>query len=84
MRLLLDGEVPGVPARIEVTAARCADSVRAEFLPQSYARLAQPSELSVDGTTVLCESSGTARMTGTINGETIDFSGTGVFEFLYG
>ncbi|MCV7256117.1 hypothetical protein HZU40_10565 [Mycolicibacterium fluoranthenivorans] len=84
MRLLLDGEVPGVPARIEVTAARCADSVRAEFLPQSYARLAQPSELSLDGTTVLCESSGTARMTGTINGETIDFFGTGVFEFLYG
>ncbi|MHA3023484.1 hypothetical protein ACXPWS_24855 [Mycobacterium sp. BMJ-28] len=84
MRLLLDGEVPSVPARIEVTAARSGDTIRAEFQPQSYARLAQPSELSLDGTTVLCESSGTARMTGSINGADIDFAGTGVFEFLYG
>lgn len=84
MRLLLDGEVPGVPAKIDVTAARCGDMVHAEFFPASYARLAQPSEVSLDGTIVLCESSGTARMTGSINGEKIDFIGTGVFEFLHG
>lgn len=84
MRLLLDGDVPGVPARIEVTAARAGDTVHAEFVPQSYARLAQPGELSLDGTTVLCESSATATMTGSINGERVEFAGTGIFEFLYG
>ena len=31
MRLLLDGEVPGVPKRIEITATRAADTVHAEF-----------------------------------------------------
>ncbi len=84
MRLLLDGDVPGVPATVEVTAAHSGDIVCARFFPESYARLAQPSELALDGTTVLCESSGTATMTGSINGEGIDFAGTGVFEFLHG
>ena len=31
MRLLLDGEVPGVPERIEITATRAGDTVHAEF-----------------------------------------------------
>jgi hypothetical protein len=84
MRLLLDGEVPGVPERIEVTATRASDSVHAEFRPQSYARLAQPSELALDRSIVLCETSGTARVSGSINGKDIDFVGAGVFEFLYG
>ena len=84
MRLLLDGEVPGVPERIEITATRAGDKVHAEFRSQSYARLAQPSEVCLDRSTVLCETSGTARASGTINGEDVDFVGTGVFEFLYG
>lgn len=84
MRLLLDGEVPDVPARIDITATRADDTVRAEFQSKSYARLAQPSEVRLDRSTVLCETSGTARASGTINGEDVDFVGTGVFEFLYG
>lgn len=84
MRLLLDGEVPGVPARIEITASSADDKVHAEFRPHSYARLAQPSEVRLDRSTVLCEAGGTARASGRINGEDVDFVGTGVFEFLYG
>ncbi len=84
MRLLLDGEVPGVPERIEITATWAGDEVRAEFRPRSYARLAQPSETRLDRSTVLCETGGTARASGTINGEDVDFVGTGVFEFLHG
>lgn len=84
MRLLLDGAVPGVPDRVEITATRAGDTVDAEFRPRSYARLAQPSEVSLDRSTVLCETEGTARMSGSINGSPIDFTGTGVFEFLHG
>jgi len=84
MRLLLDGEVPGVPERVEITATRAGDTVHAEFRSQSYARLAQPSEVCLDRSTVLCETDGSARASGTINGEIVDFVGTGVFEFLYG
>ena len=84
MRLLLDGEVSDVPERVEIDAARVDDAIRAEFRSHSYARLAQPSEVALDRSTVLCETSGTATVTGTINGELIDFVGTGVFEFLYG
>jgi hypothetical protein len=84
MRLLLDGEVPAVPERIEITATRAGDTVHAEFHPKSYARVAQPSEVSLRRSTVLCETSGTARVSGAINGKHIDFVGAGVFEFLYG
>jgi hypothetical protein len=84
MRLLLDGEVSDVPERVEVSATRAGDAVHAEFRPQSYARLAQPSEVCLDRSTVLCETSGTAHVSGSINGERMDFVGTGVFEFLYG
>ncbi|MGO9156959.1 hypothetical protein [Mycobacterium sp.] len=84
MRLLLDGEVPGVPERVDVTATRAGDRVHAEFRSQSYARLAQPSEVRLDRSTVLCETGGAARASGTVNGENIDFVGTGVFEFIYG
>jgi hypothetical protein len=84
MRLLLDGEMSDVPERVEIDATRAGDSVHAEFRPQSYARLAQPSEVSLDRSTVLCETNGTAQASGSINGERIDFVGTGVFEFLYG
>lgn len=84
MRLLLDGEVPGVPERIDITATRAGDRVHAEFRSHSYARLAQPSEVRLDRATVLCETGGTTRASGTINGEDFDFVGTGVFEFLYG
>ena len=84
MRLLLDGDVPGVPECVDVTASRAGDTVHVEFRPQSYARLAQPSEMSLTGSTVLCEANGTAEVTGSIDGQPIDFVGTGVFEFLYG
>jgi hypothetical protein len=84
MRLLLDGEVPDVPERVEVTATRAGDAVYAEFRPSSYARLAQPSEVCLDRSTVLCETSGTARVSGKINGEDVNFVGAGVFEFLHG
>lgn len=84
MRLLLDGDVPGVPECVAVTANRAGDTVHVEFRPQSYSRLAQPSEMSLTGSTVLCESNGTAEVTGQINGKVFDFIGTGVFEFLHG
>jgi hypothetical protein len=84
MRLLLDGEVPGVPEGIDITATRARDRVRAEFCSRSYARLAQPSEVYLDRSIVLCETDGTVRASGTINDENFDFVGTGVFEFLYG
>lgn len=84
MRMLLDGEVPGVPEWIDISAARAGDRVHTEFRSHSYARLAQPSEVRLDGTTVLCETGGAARVSGTINGEHFSFVGAGVFEFLYG
>lgn len=84
MRLLLDGEVPGVPERIDITARRAGNTIHVEFCPHSYARLAQPSEVRLDRSTVLCETGGTTRVRGWINGEDVDFSGTGVFEFLHG
>jgi hypothetical protein len=84
MRLLLDGEVPGVPERIEIAATRAGDRVHAEFRSRSYARLAQPSEVCLDRSTVLCETGGTVRASGTVKGVDFDFLGTGVFEFLYG
>jgi hypothetical protein len=84
MRLLLDGQAPGVPQRVEITAHRAGDTVSAEFCPQSYARLAQPSEVRLDGATVLCETSGTARVTGSVAGADFDVAAAGVFEFLHG
>jgi len=84
MRLLLDGAASGVPECVDVTANRAGDTVRAEFHPQSYARLAQPSEVHMGRSTVLCETNGTARVSGEINGVDFTFHGAGVFEFLHG
>jgi hypothetical protein len=84
MRLVLGGEVSDIPERMEIAAKRADDAVHAEFRPQSYARLAQPSEVCLDRSVVLCETDGTARVSGSINGEGIDFVGAGVFEFLHG
>jgi hypothetical protein len=84
MSLLLDGHAPGVPDSMQISAARAGDAVHAEFRPSSYARLAQPSELDLDRCTVLCEASGTARVTGTVAGRPVDFVGTALFEFLHG
>jgi hypothetical protein len=84
MRLVLGGEASDVPERIEIAATRAGDAVHVEFGPQSYARLAQPSEVCLDRSVVLCESNGTARVAGSINGEDIDFVGDGVFELLHG
>ena len=84
MALLVDGHAPGVPACLEITAARAGDTVHAEFRPTSYARLAQPSERHLDRCTVLCEAGGTARVTGTVAGRSVDFVGAALFEFLHG
>jgi hypothetical protein len=84
MRLLLDGAATGVPERIDIAASRAGDTVRAEFHPRSYARLAQPSEVCLDRSVVLCETSGTARVSGSFDGTDSDFVGDGVFEFLHG
>jgi hypothetical protein len=83
-RLVVDGEIPGVPEVVEITATRAGDSVHAEFRPASYARLVHPSEVSLDRCTVLCETSGATHVAGTINGQAMDFTGAGVFEFLHG
>ncbi|WP_280835422.1 hypothetical protein [Mycolicibacterium frederiksbergense] len=84
MRLLLDGSGPQVAERVEISATRAGDTVHAEFRPHSHARLGQPSELCLDRATVLCETTGSARVSGSIDGESIDFTGAGVFEFLHG
>lgn len=84
MRVVLDGTTPAVPHRFRISAARVDDEVHAEFRAVSYARLAQPSELGLTRSTVLCETNGTVAVTGTIGGRELDFVGAGVFEFLYG
>jgi len=84
MRLIVDGEVPGVPECVEIAATRAGDTVHAEFHAASYARLAHPSELDLQRSTVLCETSGTAHVAGNIRGERFEFVGAGVFEFLHG
>ena len=80
----LTAKCSDVPERIEIHATRAGDTVHAEFRPQSYARLRSRARCALERSTVLCETSGTARVSGSINGEDIDFVGTGVFEFLYG
>ena len=75
MRLLLDGDVSDVPRLVEIDAARAGDEIHTEFRSHSYARLAQPSEVSLNRSTVLCETSGTAEVNGSINGERIDLAG---------
>lgn len=84
MRLVLGGDATDVPAAMEITATRSDDVVRAELRTESYARLAQPSEVHLDRSVVLAECSGTASVSGRINGDNIDFSGVGVLEILRG
>jgi hypothetical protein len=84
MRLLLGGDASDVPASIEITARSSADAVRVEFRPESYSRVALPSEVLLDRSVVLCEASGTARVSGSVGGKELDVSGTGVFELLHG
>lgn len=84
MQLILDGRSPGVPGHVEITASRAGDAVHADFAADSYARLVYPSEVRLTGTTVLCETSGAARVTGAVGGERIDFTGSAIFEFLHG
>ncbi|MCW2901060.1 MAG: hypothetical protein JWO67_3325 [Streptosporangiaceae bacterium] len=84
MRLVLGGEACDVPESVEITGTRSGETVRAEFRPVSYARLAQPSEVDLDRSVVLCETSGTAYVRGVVDGEELDFTGDGVFEWLHG
>jgi hypothetical protein len=84
MQLVLGGEASDVPQSIEIAGTRADNTLHAQFQPQSYARLAQPSEAFLDRSVVLCEVNGNARVTGSIDGENVDFTGPGVFELLYG
>ena len=84
MRLVLGGEASDMPQMIEIAATRAGNTMHAQFEPQSYARLAQPSEVFLDRSVVLCETNGSAHVTGSIDGEDVDFVGAGVFELLYG
>jgi hypothetical protein len=84
MRLVLEGQVADIPERIEIRATRARDAVEAVFRLDSHTRLAQPSEVRLDRSVVLYETSGTAHVSGSINGEHIDFVGAGVFELLNG
>jgi hypothetical protein len=84
MRLVLGGDAADVPASIQLTAERSGDVVHAHFRPASYARIAQPSEVRLDRSVVLCETSGTVHVEGSVGGEAVDFIGSGVFELLHG
>jgi hypothetical protein len=84
MRLLLAGDAADVPERVDVTAAHAEGTVHAEFEVESYTRVAQPSEVSLDGSVVLVESSARVRVDGRIGGEPVDFHGSGVLEVLHG
>lgn len=84
MRLLLGGEAADVPASVEITAARPGATMRVEFRSGSYARLAQPSEISLDRAVVLAEVGGRARITGSVDGEDLDVDCAGVVELLHG
>jgi hypothetical protein len=84
MRLLLGGSASDVPSSIAITGTRFADQVRAEFRPESFARVALPSQTCLDRSVVLAETSGPARVTGVIDGVELDVSGVGVFELLHG
>lgn len=84
MRLVLGGIASDVPASLEITAARSGDSVRAEFRPESFARLAHPSEVRLDRSVVLCETAGPVRALGVIGGEDFAVEGVGVFELCHG
>ncbi|MGH4009208.1 MAG: hypothetical protein ACRDTH_13815 [Pseudonocardiaceae bacterium] len=84
MRLVLGGESSDVPGSIEITASSSAGSVQAMFRPESYVRLAQPSELALDRAVVLSEISGAAQISGSVHGCPIEATGAGVFELLHG
>jgi hypothetical protein len=84
MRLLLAGDAADVPERVTVTAERAGDTVRAEFEVESYARVAQPSEVSLDGAAVLVESSARVRVDGRLGDDPVEFHGSGVLEVLHG
>ena len=84
MRLLLDGDVPDVPALVEIDATRAGDT-RPHRVPLTVLRAAGSAQRgepeSVDGA---LRNHRHRQRHGSINGEPIDFVGTGVFEFLYG
>ena len=84
MRLVLGGLASDVPRSIAITGQRSRDRVRAEFQPESHARVALPSQTCLDRAVVLTETSGPARVTGVIDGVDLDVTGVGVFELLHG
>ena len=84
MRLVLDGEIPDVPERVEITATRAGDAVHAEFRPRSYARLAQPSEIRLEPVDRALRDEWHRAGERDDQRRALDFVGTGVFEFLHG
>jgi hypothetical protein len=84
MRLVLAGDVADVPESVEIIGRRAGDEMRANFRPASYARVALPSEVQLDRSVMLCETGGDVRVEGSLGGEEIGFTGSGVFELLHG
>ena len=85
MRLLLDGESPGVPERLEITATRAGDTVRGRIPTRGPTRGWHSRARCIwTGRPCSCETGGTARVSGSVNGESVAFVGAGVFEFLHG
>jgi len=84
MRLVLGGAASDVPASVDIRAERAGGVVHAVVHPETHARLAQPSEVSLDRSVVLAETSGAARVTGAVDGTPLDFRGVGVVELLHG
>jgi len=83
MRLLL-GDADGVPATITVTGERGGDHVQLIFRPESYARIAHPSETCLDRSVVLAETAGWATVAGVLDGKPIDLTAQGIVELMHG
>jgi hypothetical protein len=83
-RLLLGGATSRVPASLTVDTARARDQLRLGYRPTAMAHLVHPSEVRPDQTVVLAETIGPAHLTGSVDGERIDVTGPGVFEWLDG
>lgn len=84
MNLLAGGTSADVPAEIRIAARRGADEIELAFRSRSFARIMLPSEVDLDRTVTLTETSGTARALGTLGAEPLDVEGVGIVEVLHG
>jgi hypothetical protein len=77
----LDAEVP---RRVQITVDRGEDSIALAFLPRSLAQILIPAETSLSGVVTINECTGPCRIAGTLDGESFEWEGRGVFEFVRG